>query len=139
MMMETTISRAVRLMFSGSAALIGASLLAQPVFAQDTPAMQRVEITGSSIKRVDAETSLPVQVLTKADIARTGATSTEELMQSLSAFSSAGGTTNATGAGTSTGGLSSISLRGLGSTRTLVLVNGRRLAPFAGTRVRVEP
>ncbi|WP_229258844.1 TonB-dependent receptor [Duganella flavida] len=95
--------------------------------------MQRVEITGSSVKRVDAETSLPVQVVSKADIARTGATSTEELLQSISAFSSAGGTTNATGAGVSTGGLSSISLRGLGSTRTLVLVNGRRLAAFAGS------
>ncbi|MYM70969.1 TonB-dependent receptor [Duganella sp. FT134W] len=133
MMMETAISRAVRLMFSGSAALIGAGLLAQPVFAQDTPVIQRVEITGSSIKRVDAETSLPVQVVTKADIAKTGASSTEELLQSISAFSSAGGVSNATGAGTSTGGLSSISLRGLGSTRTLVLVNGRRLAAFAGS------
>jgi iron complex outermembrane receptor protein len=133
MMMETVISRSLRLMFSGSAALIGAGLLAQPVFAQDTPAVQRVEITGSSVKRVDAETSLPVQVVTKADIARTGATSTEELLQSISAFSSAGSTTNATGAGTTTGGLSSISLRGLGSTRTLVLVNGRRLAAFAGS------
>jgi iron complex outermembrane receptor protein len=133
MMMETVISRSLRLMFSGSAALIGAGLLAQPVFAQDAPVVQRVEITGSSVKRVDAETSLPVQVVTKADIARTGATSTEELLQSISAFSSAGGTSNATGAGTSTGGLSSISLRGLGSTRTLVLVNGRRLAAFAGS------
>jgi iron complex outermembrane receptor protein len=133
MMMETAISRAVRLMFSGSAALIGAGLLTQPAFAQDTPVIQRVEITGSSIKRVDAETSLPVQVVTKADIAKTGASSTEELLQSISAFSSAGATSNATGAGTSTGGLSSISLRGLGSTRTLVLVNGRRLAAFAGS------
>ncbi|NYE64170.1 iron complex outermembrane receptor protein [Duganella sp. 1224] len=133
MMMETAISRAVRLMFSGSAALIGAGLLAQPAFAQDTPVIQRVEITGSSVKRVDNETSLPVQIVSKADIAKTGATSTEELLQSISAFSSAGGTTNATGAGTSTGGLSSISLRGLGSTRTLVLVNGRRLAAFAGS------
>ncbi len=133
MMMETTISRAVRLLFSGSAALIGAGLLAQPAFAQDNQPMQRVEITGSSVKRVDNETSLPVQVVTKADIAKTGATSTEELLQSISAFSSAGGTTNATGAGSSTGGLSSISLRGLGSTRTLVLVNGRRLAAFAGS------
>ncbi|ELX12903.1 TonB-dependent receptor [Janthinobacterium sp. HH01] len=133
MMMETVISRSLRLMFSGGAALIGAGLLTQPVFAQDTPVIQRVEITGSSVKRVDAETSLPVQVVTKADIARTGATSTEELLQSISAFSSAGGTSNATGAGSSTGGLSSISLRGLGSTRTLVLVNGRRLAAFAGS------
>ena len=130
MMMETVMSRSLRLMFAGSAAFA----LAQPAMAQEANApIQRVEITGSSIKRVDAETALPVQVVTKADIARTGATSTEQLLQSISAFSSAGGTTNATGAGTSTGGLSSISLRGLGSTRTLVLVNGRRLAAFAGS------
>jgi iron complex outermembrane receptor protein len=117
-------------MFAGSAAFA----LAQPAMAQQADApIQRVEITGSSIKRVDAETALPVQIVGKAEIARTGATSTQELLQSIAAFSSAGGTTNATGAGTSTGGLSSISLRGLGSTRTLVLVNGRRLAAFAGS------
>lgn len=130
MMMETVISRSLRLMFAGSAAIA----LAQPAMAQQADApIQRVEITGSSIKRVDAETALPVQVVSKAEIARTGATSTQELLQSIAAFSSAGGVTNATGAGTSTGGLSSISLRGLGSTRTLVLVNGRRLAAFAGS------
>lgn len=133
MMIENALSRSLRLMFSSSTLMVSAGLLIQPAFAQDNAPIQRVEITGSSVKRVDAETSLPVQVVTKADIARTGATSTEELMQSISAFSSAGGTTNATGAGTSTGGLSSISLRGLGSTRTLVLVNGRRLAAFAGS------
>jgi iron complex outermembrane receptor protein len=133
MMMETVLSRSVRLMFSGGVA-VGLGLAATSALAQDSSApIQRVEITGSSVKRVDAETALPVQVITKAEIARTGASSTEELLQSISAFSSAGGTSNATGAGTSTGGLSSISLRGLGSTRTLVLVNGRRLAAFAGS------
>lgn len=130
MIMETVLSRSLRLMFAGSAAFA----LAQPALAQQADApIQRVEITGSSVKRVDAETALPVQVLTKAEIQRTGATSTQELLQSISAISSAGSVTNATGAGTSTGGLSSISLRGLGSTRTLVLVNGRRLAAFAGS------
>ena len=52
-----------------------AGLVAMPWLsaqAQDTP--QRVEITGSSIKRTDAETALPVQVMTREDIARTGAT-----------------------------------------------------------------
>ncbi|OEZ96098.1 vitamin B12 transporter BtuB precursor [Duganella phyllosphaerae] len=130
MMMETVISRSLRLMFAGSAALV----LAQPALAQQADApIQRVEITGSSVKRVDAETALPVQIMSKAEIERTGATSTQELLQSISAISSAGSVTNATGAGSSTGGLSSISLRGLGSTRTLVLVNGRRLAAFAGS------
>lgn len=94
--------------------------------------LERVLVTGSSIKRVDSETALPVQIITKADIARTGATSTEQLLASISAASSMGSTTNAMGAGSSTGGLSSVSLRGLTADRTLVLVNGRRLAPFPG-------
>ncbi|RZI99807.1 MAG: Plug domain-containing protein, partial [Rubrivivax sp.] len=108
-----------------------ASALAQTA---DTPGQQleRVLVTGSSIKRVDSETALPVQIITKADIARTGATSTEQLLSSISAASSMGSTTNAMGAGSSTGGLSSVSLRGLTADRTLVLVNGRRLAPFPG-------
>jgi iron complex outermembrane receptor protein len=132
-MIETVLSRSLRLMFSGSVA-VGLGFATQAAMAQESAGpIQRVEITGSSVKRVDAETALPVQLISKADIARTGATSTEELLQSIAAFSSAGSKVNATGAGTSTGGLSSISLRGLGSARTLVLVNGRRLAAFAGS------
>jgi iron complex outermembrane receptor protein len=120
---KTLVAHALTMAF-GVAALPGLAM------AQEA---QRVEITGSSIKRVDAETALPVQVITKAEIDRTGATSTQELLNSISALSTSGATANATGAGTSTGGLSSISLRGLGSARTLVLVNGRRLASFAGS------
>jgi iron complex outermembrane receptor protein len=97
--------------------------------AQDA---QRVEITGSSIKRIDAETALPVTILTRDDITKSGVTSVEQLLATVTATSSAGGTQLATGAGTSTYGLSDISMRGLGSERTLVLVNGRRLAAFAG-------
>jgi len=128
-MMETVISRSIRLMFSGSMAL-GLSLLAQPILAEEST--QRVEITGSSVKRINSETALPVQIISKQDIARTGATSTEELMASISSLSSSGATGNSTGAGSSTYGVSSISLRGLGDERTLILVNGRRLAAFAG-------
>ena len=129
MMNETLISRAVRVMCAG-----GLAVGMQAAFAQTAPdaPMQRVEVTGSSLKRVDSETALPVTTMTKADIARTGATSTQELLGTISALSSAGSTSNATGAGSSTYGLSSISLRGLGAERTLVLVNGRRLAAFAG-------
>jgi len=135
MLLEKTISRSVRLICSGGAVIAGFgvahSSLAQQI--DNGAPMARVEVTGSSIKRVDAETALPVQMITKAEIARTGATSTEDLLTMISSLSSAGATANATGAGTSTGGLSSVSLRGLGSTRTLVLVNGRRLAAFAGS------
>jgi iron complex outermembrane recepter protein len=118
-----------RTQISTAALALLAGLVVAPVAAQD---VQRIEITGSSIKRIDAETSLPVQVITRNDIARTGATSTEELLQTISATSSSGGLVNATGAGASTYGESNISLRGLGGSRTLILVNGRRLAAFAG-------
>lgn len=105
-------------------------LMQSAVMAQSS--LERVEITGSSIKRVDSETALPVQVLSRKDIEKTGAASTEQLLQSIAASSSAGSTVGATGAGSSTYGFSSISLRGLDEDRTLVLVNGRRLAAFAG-------
>jgi iron complex outermembrane receptor protein len=109
----------------GSGLLLQGTALAQA-------SLERVEITGSSIKRVDAETALPVTVLTKKDIEKVGAVNTEQLLQSITASSSMGSTIGATGAGSSTYGFSGISLRGLDEERTLVLVNGRRLAGYAG-------
>ena len=138
-MLEKNLSRSVRLMFASGLAL-SSGLVAQSVQAQE-PATQTVTITGSSIKRINSETALSVQVLTKTDITRIGATSTEELLTSISSLSSSGSTVGASGAGVSTFGLSSLSLRGLGAERTLVLVNGRRLAPFGvggGTVVNVN-
>ena len=126
---RTVLARSV-LAACGASALAFAA--AQPVLAQTAPtSLNRVEITGSAVRRTDAETALHLQVLTKEDIARTGATSTEELLKSVSALSSAGATNNSSGAGNSTYGNSNISLRGLEPARTLVLVNGRRLATFA--------
>jgi iron complex outermembrane receptor protein len=46
----------------------------------DDSKMERVVVTGSSIKRIDAETALPVQILKREDIERSGATSTEQLV-----------------------------------------------------------
>ncbi len=113
----------------GAGALAGSLGTAPaPALAQD----QRIEITGSAIRRLDAETALPVQILRREDIARTGVATVEQLLQSLASVSSQGAINNATGAGNSTYGVSSVSLRGLGEDRTLVLVNGRRLAAFAG-------
>ncbi len=120
MFKPTVLTRGLMLAFGGSVALA-----ALPALAQES---QRVEITGSSIKRVDAEGSLPVTVVTKEDIARSGAVNTEQLIQSIGAVSSAGSTLNSTGAGSSTAGQSTVSLRGLFARRTLVLINGRRVA-----------
>src|SRR5476651_1113575 len=138
---EKILSRSLRLMFAGSVAL-SAVTVAQAQTAPDAaaPAMQRVEITGSSIRRAQAEGSLPVQTVTHEDIQKLGVTSTEQLLSSLTANSMVGGTSTAQGVGASTYGESTASLRGIGASKTLVLVNGRRLANYAtdGTAVDVN-
>ncbi len=134
-------------------ALVVALAAAFPVAAwsqaQQTPPppppaqqLERVEITGSSIKRIDAETALPVQVITREQIQKTGATNVEQLLQTISAVASSQGLTAASASSGTTGGISAIGLRGLGSLRTLVLLNGRRIAPygigFTGDSVSVD-
>lgn len=93
--------------------------------------LEKVEITGSSIKRLEAETSLPVEVLTRDTIERLGVTNTEQLMMDITSTTGVGGLVTAQNAGQQTYGQSAVSLRGLGAQRTLVLVDGRRLANFA--------
>ena len=106
----------------------GIGAVAAPALAQDI----RVDVTGSQIRRVETEGALPVTVITRDEIARIGAVNTEQLLQTISAISTMNATQLASGAGLSTYGQASVSLRGLGSFRTLVLVNGRRVSPFPG-------
>lgn len=103
---------------------LGSALSMQAV-AQDA---QRVEITGSSIKRIDAETALPVTTITRADIERTGASSAQDLVNLIPSNFGGGVVANNVGA---TGVASTANLRGLGSKYTLVLLNGRRIANYA--------
>lgn len=102
------------------------ALTAGSVMAQDT---QRVEITGSSIKRIASEGALPIQVLRREDIARSGATSTTDLLQRLPAIQGGFSESSAVGSG---GGFTGVSIHNIGETRTLVLLNGHRLAQYGG-------
>ena len=118
-----------------AAAFGGTLLLCSPLqaFAQQAPETQqleRVEITGSSIKRIDGESAAPVQVLKREDIERTGATSVEQLMRSISAMVSSNSTAVSSAAAETTGGISTVSMRGLTAERTLILINGKRTAPY---------
>lgn len=99
-----------------------------PVFGQQT--LERVEITGSSVRRVDAESALPVVVLKREDIERTGATSTADLLQKLPTIQGGIGEASAVGGGSF--GFSGVSIHNLTQERTLVLLNGHRLAQFGG-------
>ncbi|MBC3862017.1 TonB-dependent receptor [Undibacterium jejuense] len=140
-MVEKILAKSVRLMFVGGVAFaaIGQVAVAQEATpGTNAQAVQRVEITGSSIKRAEKEGALPVQVVTHEDILKTGATSTEQLLNTLSINSAVGGTTTAQGTGSTTYGLASASLRALGANKTLILVNGRRVANYASDGTTVD-
>lgn len=97
--------------------------------AQEAQSLQRVEITGSNIKRIEGETALPVQVITRDEIEKSGVPNVESFLETLGvAVQGNTNTVSATTAGANVGGVSGVSLRGLGSRRTLVLINGRRVS-----------
>lgn len=121
-------------MFSKTRVSVAASLAlgsvmwfsAMPAVAQD--AAQRVEITGSNIKRIGSEGPLPVEIITRAEIDRRAVASTNDLLRSLSYMSSyndelISNSPNTTGSATA-------GFRGLSGDQTVVLLNGRRLANY---------
>jgi iron complex outermembrane receptor protein len=129
MFTEKALAKALRLVFSGGAIAAGfgfaAQAQAQTQDVQQAP-IARVEITGSAIKRIDGETAVPVTVIRAEDLKREGITTIEQVMANLSV--SQAQTTSSQSVGSSTGGASFADLRGIGANKTLVLLNGRRLA-----------
>jgi iron complex outermembrane recepter protein len=125
MLKKTMLSKSLLIAFSGTAALAGVDS-----FAQQAPAvsLERVIVTGSNIRRTEAETASPVQTVTREDIEKSGKSSVAELLQSLAVDNQ--GSVPTTFGGGFAAGASGISLRGLGVASTLVLLNGRRLAPY---------
>jgi iron complex outermembrane receptor protein len=105
--------------------------LAVPAFAQQAQRVEKIEVTGSNIKRIEGETGLPVTVITREQLQREGIQTAMEAIEKLSSNSSVGGINLSGGIGATGTGFNSASLRGLGGTRTLVLMNGRRLANTA--------
>jgi len=103
-----------------------ATVISAPTFAAEKSAksVERIEVTGSRIKRADMETASPVTVIDSSAILATGATSIDGVLQSMT---SAGGAMTNPGINNGSGGNARVNLRGLGASRTLVLVNGRRM------------
>lgn len=110
---------------TGVLVALGGVLLAGavPAMAQTT---ERIEITGSRIRTLGAVSNSPISSVSAAELNTTQPVAVEEVVRSLPA------TTPAIGANTNngSGGGATIQLRGLGTNRTLVLVNGRRMVPF---------
>ncbi|MBA3988542.1 MAG: TonB-dependent receptor, partial [Idiomarina sp.] len=92
---------------------------------QASESIERLQVTGSRLRRTDMETASPVTVMDSAAIQATGYTRVEDILATLPQLEMAGENAfvaNATG-------VANLDLRGLGANRTLVLVNGRRLQP----------
>jgi len=106
----------------------GGAMTVSGAYAQDI----RVEVTGSNIKRVEGEGALPVTIITREQIQKTGATTVPELLQTVSALSSVNNVSLASAVGAATFSAQTASLRGLGGQFTLVLLNGHRLEGFPG-------
>ncbi len=114
------------------------SMIATPlVFAQTAPAepqkVERVEVTGSNIKRVQTEGALPVQVITRDQLDRSGIVTVEQFITQLTSngagFDNLASTSDVVaGANRGNNGLSAANLRSQGSNATLILLNGRRVA-----------
>jgi iron complex outermembrane receptor protein len=108
-----------------SAALIAlGGAFATAAVAQDAA---RVEITGSRILSVNAESPMPIQVLTAEDIAASGVTNVQDLLLKNPVFGVPTFSRTNSNFLTSSAGVSTIDLRNLGIQRTLVLINGRRV------------
>ncbi len=89
---------------------------------KQTTTLDRIEVTGSRIKRADIETSQPIFSLSRDDITAQGLTSVGDVIQNITANGSTLNSTFNNGGN----GETRVNLRNLGSDRTLVLVNGRR-------------
>ncbi|MFQ3250051.1 MAG: iron complex outermembrane receptor protein [Glaciecola sp.] len=125
MFTNSKLAKSVKLacLFS-AASLVG---VAGNAAAQEESAdvVEKIQVTGSRFQRTDMETASPVQITSDVEIKLSGFTRIEDLLNSLPQIEA--GQTSFISNGAS--GTASLDLRGLGSSRTLVLVNGRRLQP----------
>ncbi|AZU05211.1 TonB-dependent receptor plug [Glycocaulis alkaliphilus] len=136
--------------------VIAGLALTAPAFAQSEPettdndeatseeasvaVQDRVVVTGSRIRRSEFTSTQPVQIITSEEVTLEGLVDTSEILQGSTVANTAGQINNYFTGSVLTGGpgVNTLSLRGLGAERTLVLLNGRRAGP-AGARGQVGP
>ncbi|MCC6592542.1 MAG: TonB-dependent receptor [Xanthomonadales bacterium] len=114
-----------RALIAGCAVLAPVAMPAYAQQSEDAVELDKVEVTGSRIRRVDAETASPVFVVERSAIERSGAMTVGELIQDIPAI--AGAATNPSVNNGGGDGASTVSLRGLTEDRTLLLLDGRRM------------
>jgi iron complex outermembrane recepter protein len=93
------------------------------------PELSEIVVTGSRISRTDTETPAPVQVISAEELKESGYTTVSDVLRNLTANGQ--GTLSSSFPGAFAGSATAISLRGLNSSATLVLIDGHRMAPFS--------
>lgn len=132
-MKRNPISNAVqKALFTG---FVASSAFGTVAIAQDEQGVEeqgKITVTGSRIKRSDVEGALPVTVITREQIELSGESNAADFIRNLT-FNSSGSFRPQSG--TSWQSISTVSLRGLGASRTLVLIDGRRMttSPVSGS------
>jgi outer membrane receptor protein involved in Fe transport len=130
-MSNSSLKNSIRLALATAATASLSQLSMQSAMAQDQDqdasdsTMDEVIVTGSRVRRVDAESASPIVTIDKASIEKSGVTTAGDLLQRLPTVSGA-----ATNPAVNNGGgfgEANVELRGLDAKRTLVLLNGRRL------------
>lgn len=124
---NSKVAKAIRLaMMVGAGA---AATISAPAFSAEEESVkdvERIEVTGSRIKRTEMEATSPIVTISETVIEITGANNVATFINELPSAGVPGTTDTASNFRTSTTGLSTVDLRNLGSQRTLILVNGRR-------------
>lgn len=133
MFRNTKISNAVRLAVMFGAVGTTAAFSATTMAAEEEEAkkVERIEVTGSRIKRTDVENASPILVMDREAIDVSGQISIGDILQKIPAAGAALNTAFNNGGNGST----NMDLRNLGSQRLLVLVNGRRWVSSLGATV----
>jgi iron complex outermembrane recepter protein len=133
-MQQTKLRRAIKAALLPTTLLLSAG--ANPALAQEdaeetAQSLERIEVTGSRIKRADVEGALPVTVIDREQLDLSGDNSVADFLRNTT-FNSFGSFRPRSGS--SAQSVAQVSLRGLGSGRTLILIDGRRLpaAPSTG-------
>ena len=113
-----------------------AVVFALPTWAQDededAAELGKIEVTGSRLNQTDVETAQPVTVITREDIELTGFATVAEVLQSTP-YNSFGSFRETSGYANGQASVNEISLRGLGASRTLLLLDGRRVSSTGGS------
>lgn len=107
---------------------VAATVVATGAHAQQAQRVDKIEVTGTNIKRIDTETASPVTIITREEIQRSNATTISEVIRQIPANNA--GTFSENSLNSFAAGAASVSLRGLGAQATLILLNGRRLTPY---------